>query len=120
MLEIIRTNTILYCKNWSATVDFYGRVLELPIAFQSAWFVEFEIHTGSYLSVADEKRATIKSASGLGITLAWQTKDIERVHRSLLEKDVAVSDIRTRWGAHVCYLRDPEGNRIELWQPLAE
>ena len=27
-----------------------------------------------------------------------------------------VTEIKQRWGAQVCYLRDPENNRIELWQ----
>ena len=28
---------------------------------------------------------------------------------------VAVTEIKSRWGANVFYCHDPEGHRIELW-----
>jgi len=42
-LAINSTNTILYCKKWQETVDFYQHCLKSPIIFSSDWFVEFKL-----------------------------------------------------------------------------
>lgn len=116
LFEIRRTNTILYCRNWTEMVAFYRDVLQLSPNYQNDWFVEFQIDENTYVSVADEQRASIKSASGGGITLSWQVSDIRKAHDQLRSREIAVSELKEKWGALVCYFRDPEGNRIELWE----
>ncbi|MFN8470300.1 MAG: VOC family protein [Caldilineaceae bacterium] len=120
MLQLRRTNTILYCQNWEATVTFYRDTLGLPVTFASDWFVEFALHDGAgaggdHLSIADAARASITAVGGQGITLAWQVDDLPAVREQLESLGVAVTPIKRRWGALVCYCRDPEGHRIELW-----
>ena len=117
MLKPKRSNIILYCKQWSKTVDFYENVLGFKVNFRSDWFVEFVIHEGSYLSIANEVRSTIKSSAGGGITLTWQVDDLAAIHSQLMKKGVQLTEIQHKWGAQVCYFRDTEGHRIELWQP---
>lgn len=114
-----RSNTILYCRHWQATVAFYRDFFRFPIHHQRDWFVEFQVTGDSFLSIANETRATIHSVRGQGITLSWQVEDIETAHRLWLEHKVAVSDIKEKWGAFVFYLHDPEGHRIELWQSIS-
>ncbi|MBZ0318752.1 MAG: VOC family protein [Anaerolineae bacterium] len=118
MLTVNRTNIILYCKRWPEMVDFYGQHLQLPIHYQSKWFVEFQLCEGSFISVADETRTTIKSANGAGITLTWRVGNIYQAHAFVSQQGIKISDLREKWGAVVCYLYDPEGNRIELWQSV--
>jgi len=48
----------------------------LTINFSTDWFVEFSIGPASRLSIADEKRATIKSSKGKGITLSLEVPNI--------------------------------------------
>lgn len=115
-MKIKRTNTILYCKKWAETVVFYRDIFKFKISHQNDWFVEFQVTANSYLSVANENRASIQSVEGQGITLAWQVEDIQALHAKLIDADVAVTRIKERWGAMVCYLHDPENHRIELWQ----
>ncbi len=116
LFEINRTNTILYCRNWNEMIVFYRDVLQLSISYQNDWFIEFQIDENTYLSVADEQRASIKSASGNGITLSWQVPGIREAHDKLRSCEIAVSELKQKWGALVCYFKDPEGNRIELWE----
>jgi catechol 2,3-dioxygenase-like lactoylglutathione lyase family enzyme len=118
IFDINRTNTILYCRNWDETVSFYQNVLQFPINHQTDWFVEFRIDGNTYLSVADEQRASIKSALGKGLTLSWQVADIRRAQDRLRAKKIDISQLEQKWGALVCFFRDPEGNRIELWETL--
>lgn len=77
LFEINRTNTILYCRNWNEMVTFYQNILQLSVNYQKDWFVEFQLGENTYVSVVDERKASIKGASGEGITLSWQVTDIK-------------------------------------------
>jgi uncharacterized glyoxalase superfamily protein PhnB len=113
------TNTILYCKNWRETVDFYQHSLGLPITFASDWFVEFQLTDTSHLSVADEYRATIKSSSGNGITITLKVEDADATWQQLHNKGVSLEPVRNHpWGARAFYFFDPEGHRLEIWSPI--
>lgn len=110
-------NTILYCRNWQETVRFYRDRLQLPVGFSTGWFVEFILSGDCRLSVADDTRASVKTAWGKGITLSWETDRLETVWKSVREKGLAPTPIQKHaWNARVFYLFDPEGNRIEFWE----
>lgn len=119
-MQIARTNTILYCHRWSETVAFYQDMFRFPVNFQSDWFIEFQLTPAAYLSIADARRATISSAAGQGITLSWQVPDLETARIELQQGGIRVTEITKKWGARLFYLQDPEGHRIELWQPLTD
>ena len=114
-IQPITINTILYCRHWLANVQFYRDVLGLQVSHETDWFVEFKITENSFVSIADVDRATIDDCHGSGVTLSWQVDDLGLVRDRLLEKGVAIGPVRKKWGAHVCYFKDPEGYRIELW-----
>jgi hypothetical protein len=103
VLSPVRANTILYCRRWAATVQFYRDQLRLPVAFENDWFVEFQLNAAAYLSVADAARASIAAVDGQGITLAWQAHNLEEARTHLLEQGIAVAPLRRRWGAWVFY-----------------
>ena len=114
-------NTILYCRSWAETIAFYRELIGLPILFESDWFVEFQLTPTARLSIADERRASIKRGGGAGITLAWQVADLEAARQVLQAQGIAVGPIKAHaWGARVCYFFDPEGHRLELWQAVGE
>jgi catechol 2,3-dioxygenase-like lactoylglutathione lyase family enzyme len=115
-LFLISTNTILYCRHWQATVDFYRYRLQLPVTFTSDWFVEFQLTATTHLSIADERRARVKSSAGQGVTLTWQVEDIEQAWQTLSARRLTPGPIKEHpWGAWVFYFYDPEGHRLELW-----
>ena len=114
-LTIERTNTVLYCERWSQTVAFYRSVIGLSVAFENDWFVEFQLASSSFLSIADASRATIDPVEGQGVTLTWKVADLTAARTLVESKGVAATDIRRRWDADVFYCHDPEGHRIELW-----
>jgi ATP-dependent helicase/DNAse subunit B len=70
-------NTIRYCSKWEDTVRFYRDRLKLPVSFSTDWFVEFSLNEMSRFSIADEKRAFIKTSHGKGITLSWEVDRID-------------------------------------------
>jgi predicted enzyme related to lactoylglutathione lyase len=114
------TNMILYCKEWEKTVRFYRDQLHLPVNFSANWFVEFRLTENSRLSIADEKRSSIKSCGGKGVTLALEVEDIERMKGDMETIGLKPTVIKKHpWNAWVFYLFDPEGHRIEIWQKTA-
>ena len=118
LFAVARTNTILYCAQWAATVAFYRDQLRLPITHATAWFVEFQVGEQAYLSIADSARTTIQPAHGAGITLSWQVTNLELLQQQLTALDIATTPLKKKWGAQVLYFHDPEGNRLELWEAL--
>ena len=109
-------NTILYCQRWRETVAFYQNELNLPVTFASDWFVEFQLGGTAHLSVADEKRASIKSSQGAGITLALQVESADETWASLQRQGLNLEPVKNHaWGARVFYFYDPEGHRLEIW-----
>lgn len=113
------SNTILYCERWAEMVDFYRRVLALPVTVEKDWFVEFRLTDQSFVSVADASRASIDSSRGGGLTLALQVDDIEAIRRRLSDAGIEAPPARRHpWGALSFFCRDPEGYRLEFWQPL--
>lgn len=109
-------NTILYCRNWRETVDFYRFSLQLPVSLATDWFMEFRLTDTARLSLADERRASVKSAAGAGITLTLQVESADATWRELSERGLSLEPLRDHpWGARVFYLFDPEGHRVEIW-----
>lgn len=98
-------------------MGFYRDVLQLPIHFSTDWFIEFFLTKTSRLSIADERRASVKSSGGRGITVALEVGQIEAARERMQATGQAPTEIRDHpWGARVFYVFDPEGHRIEFWQ----
>jgi predicted enzyme related to lactoylglutathione lyase len=116
-MDLISTNTILYCGQWEATVRFFRDGLGLAVAFATDWFVEFCLAPDSTLSIADENRASIKSSGGSGMTISLQVEDIGAAWEHAEKMGLRPTTIKEHpWQARVFYLVDPEGHRIEMWQ----
>jgi len=113
-VKIKSTNTILYCKKWEETVEFYRTGLKLLVLSSNEWFVEFKLNEMSRLSVANEARTSIDSSSGKGITVSLQVADINHTRTELIEGGVTATPIKEVWGAKAFYVHDPEGNRLEF------
>jgi catechol 2,3-dioxygenase-like lactoylglutathione lyase family enzyme len=112
---LLTSNTIIYCDCWTDVVAFYRTGLGLRTMMDRDWFVEFELHPGAHVSVADASRATVTAGNGSGLTLSWRIDNIDAEHARLIERDIEVSEVRTRWGSRCFFVVDPAGNRIEFW-----
>jgi uncharacterized glyoxalase superfamily protein PhnB len=95
--------------------------LKLSVSFSTDWFVEFSLNAMSRLSIADEKRTSIKTSHGKGITLSWEVERLDRTWADVQKVGLEPTTIcKHPWGARVFYLIDPEGHRIEFWQSSDE
>lgn len=110
-------NTILYCSKWRETAAFYREGLGLPVSFANDWFVEFILSENARLSIADQQRASVKSAAGQGMTISLATRYLETERTALVQGGWSPSPIKRHpWGADVFYVHDPEGHRLEFWR----
>jgi catechol 2,3-dioxygenase-like lactoylglutathione lyase family enzyme len=114
-MQIEKANTILYCTHWEETVHFYRAVLALDILFSNDWFVEFKLNNEARLSIADERRASIKSNKGKGITISLRIDSLQKLFQYMKECNYKPSSIKKIWGKDQFFVFDPEGNRIEFW-----
>ena len=118
MININSTNTILYCTNWEAMVDFYKTKLKFNILIDKGWFIEFRLNDFSKLSIADETRTSIKCGNGKGITITFEVNNLKEIHSSLLESGLSPLQIKDHpWDAKIFHIFDPDGNRLEFWSP---
>lgn len=114
-MKVTRTNTILYCRNWTETVAFYESTLGLTPTVQKEWFLEFRVSKEAYLSVADERRTSVKSGGGAGVTVSFRVEDATALREELLAAGASPGEMRQVWGSEAFFVRDPEGNRLEFW-----
>ena len=119
-MKIKSTNTILYCKNWQETVEFYRTGLKLLVLSSNEWFVEFKLNEMSRVSVANEVRTSIESSGGKGITVSLEVADVEQTRTKLIQAGITPTSIKDVWEAKAIYVHDPEGNRLEFWSGRAK
>ena len=118
-VRLISANTILYCREWKKTVTFYRDRLKLPVIFSTDWFVEFSLNAKSRLSIADQKRSSIRGCGGQGVTIALEVDNVEFLWENAEKAGLKPTDLKKHpWDARVFYLFDPEGHRIEIWQRI--
>ncbi|MDC7228244.1 MAG: VOC family protein [Spirochaetales bacterium] len=109
-------NTILYCRNWNETVDFYKNGMKLPELFRNEWFVEFELNSMARISIANEAEASVRSSGGRGVTITIEITDLDQIYSVCCGSGLNPTEIKEHpWGGRVFYLFDPEGNRLEFW-----
>jgi predicted enzyme related to lactoylglutathione lyase len=115
--NFISANMILYSRHWAKTVEFYRDGLSLKVNFITDWFVEFVLSENARISIADEKRTSIRPPDTHGITIALQVDDIDAAWNACVNKALHPTEIKEHpWNARVFYVFDPEGRRIEIWQ----
>lgn len=114
---MLASNTILYCRDWPAMVHFYREILGFRPTFRKDdWFIELSVCEGAHVALAAADRCSIPAAGGQGLTLSFRCADLTAAHRRLTALGVDITAIRSHgWRAPYCYLHDPEGTRIELW-----
>ena len=82
-MKILAANTIIYCKHWPQSVNFYRDILQLGISFQKDdWFIEFVVSGSAHLSIADAANAMQR---GIDRPPAAQTVDHARRAQELKE-----------------------------------
>jgi lactoylglutathione lyase len=117
--------------DYATMFRFYRDTIELPVSWGDEGSGYASFGTGDY-HIAIFERRDMARAIGSGFTapgpgpqdramLVFAVDDVDATYRLLLDRgveSVAVPQDRPDWGIRTAHLRDPEGNLIEINQPL--
>jgi lactoylglutathione lyase len=120
--------TILYVADVAASLDFYERALGQRRRFVHESGQYAELDTGdTALGLAAHELAAAnvpgidrpEKGSGAAFEICFVTDDVQRAFdRAITEGAEAVTPPQTKpWGQDVAYVRDPDGNLVELASP---
>jgi uncharacterized glyoxalase superfamily protein PhnB len=124
--------TILYVEDVSASLDFYERAFGQSRTFlhesgqygelsTGATALAFASHELAELNLPDVYRAADPAAAATTFEICFVTDDVQAGYKLALEGGAeAVSPPQTKpWGQDVAYVRDPDGNLVELASPVS-
>lgn len=132
-MQIKFTHVRLLVEDYLACFEFYRDVL----GFKPAWgdeqsgYADFETGTAK---IAIFGRQAMAEAVGRGemqagavaqdrVVLTFEVPSVDRAAAELVERGVAMQTQPVDmpdWGVRVAHLRDPDGNLIEINQPLVK
>ena len=123
-------NTRLLVKDFKTSFLFYRDVLGLSPSFGSEDDVYADLKTGGAL-LALFQSEIMEAAVGIGGTpmdgrdgavLVFEVDDVDGIVAELEAKGVTFltqPQNRPDWGIRTAHMRDPEGNLVEVYSPLA-
>lgn len=112
-MDVERTGLILYVKEYFECVEFYSKVLNLPIQFQNNDLTCFDFY-GTYLMIEKEDRDEYLNDNTKNKNYSCIRINVEYVkgHLEVLKKHNIVFDYKEHsWGT-IAKFKDPEGNLI--------
>jgi predicted enzyme related to lactoylglutathione lyase len=108
---------IYWTANLNAMVDFYRRVLELPVHSIHEDFAAFEVG-GIRISVGLHSEINGPAPRGLRVMVNLGVEDIFVTYKALAERGVRFirPPEREEWGGWIATFSDPDGNLLQLLQ----
>jgi lactoylglutathione lyase len=118
--------TILYVPDVAASLDFYERAFaqRRRLLHESGQYAELETGFTTLAFASHELAAAnvpgLSPSAGSSFEVCFVTDDVRKAYATSLEAGAdAVSEPQTKpWGQEVAYVRDPDGNLIELASPV--
>ena len=109
--------TFLYTRNLSRIAEFYENVMGLPLKLDQGACRIYGVGSDAYLGFCQSENARPMPDEGHQIILTLVTPEVDQWYEVLTEKGVAFEKppaINERFGIYHCFLRDPDGNLIEI------
>jgi len=120
---------VLVVADLDRAVDFYTRVLGLPLKHRSGPFAQLDTGTTRLALFTREAMAdTIgfalaqPSPTAPAFEIGFLVDDVDAAFHELVDAGVppVTPPVDRPWGQRTAYLRDPDGHLIELAQPIAK
>jgi catechol 2,3-dioxygenase-like lactoylglutathione lyase family enzyme len=105
--------TFCYTRDLEATARFYEDLLELPMILDQGGCRIYRVASEAYVGFCGRESAGVPS----GVILTLVTDDVDGWHRRLSDAGVEFEKspaLNTDYNIYHCFLRDPNGYRIEI------
>ncbi len=118
-MKFTRTGLILCTENYEQCVDFYTRVMELPVLHsfdnEHSKLTSCDMGGGNYLMIETGGTAVPggKSLAQNPVYLRFNVNDVEATAEVLRQKGIEVTVQTASWGTTARFL-DPDGNHCSL------
>jgi lactoylglutathione lyase len=126
------THTRLLVKNYEECFLFYRDILGFEVGWgdEKTMYADFKTNGGSYIALFDRSfmaraigtdNLPVDSDSMDKLCLIFHVDSVDEYYNSLKEKGVQfVNEPHDRkdWGIRVAHFRDPDGNLIEINEPI--
>ena len=118
-MDFTRTGLVLFTEHYEQCVDFYARVLALPVLHsfdnEYAKLTTLDLGGGHYLMIETEGVSVSegKSIEQSPIWLRFNVEDVEAVAKQISAAGVEVTIRKEAWGTLADFL-DPDGHRCTL------
>lgn len=110
--------TFLYCRDLTATDQFYRQVLQLPLVLDQGPCRIFRVAAGGYLGFCQAGTAVGRAADQQdGVIVTLTSDDVDGWHNYLLTQEVEIEKPPTRnetYNIYHLFLRDPDGYLVEI------
>jgi lactoylglutathione lyase len=118
--------TILYVRDVAASLGFYERAFAQKRRFfhESGQYAELETGATTLAFASHELAAAnvpgLSATSGSSFEVCFVTEDVPAAYARALEAGAeGLGEPQTKpWGQQVAYVRDPDGNLVELASPV--
>jgi len=118
MIKGLRGATI-WSEDAGRLLPFYRDLLGLPVAIETAGFTVLGTLGGPSLAVGTHSEVRGRNADPARHMVGLETDDVDGDHARLVSAGVEFVEKPTDYGRlRIATLRDPEGNLIQLLQPI--
>jgi predicted enzyme related to lactoylglutathione lyase len=108
-------NVVIFVKDTAAAKKFYKDQLQLPVANETDFMIEFFPGASSTLGVATALHEAAFPLVGRHTGITLQVKEIDALCKRLTEAGVSFAEPleQTPWGK-MAVIKDPDGNQIAI------
>ncbi|GAM09155.1 glyoxalase-like domain protein [Geobacter sp. OR-1] len=108
-------NVVVFVKDTAAAKKFYKEQLQLPVANETDFMIEFFPGATSSLGVATALHEAAFPLVGRHTGITLQVNDLDSFCKRLIDEGVAFAEPleQTPWGK-MAVVKDPDGNQIAL------
>jgi catechol 2,3-dioxygenase-like lactoylglutathione lyase family enzyme len=112
---------VYFVKDMARAIAFYRDVLQLPVGYETTAWVQFKVEGGTLaLHLADPDREEDYTNAHGGGMVGFVVEDMDAYAQYLRTHNVSLQgDIREEHFGRLLNITDPDGNVINLFQPVA-
>ena len=113
---------VLHCRDVQAARKFYRHVMRLPIAYERADWIQFQVGVSALVLRSLDGGFRARRVEGSAVQLGFRIRydEVDAYYEQLKAAGVEVLEPPSDqgWGRRTLFFVDPEGNLLEIYADL--